>query len=97
MQGWKREVVVMKQKRWTAASESNSAPRCDGTFTGSAATSASNTAPDAVADVSPWDSILSDDVLADWDNRPSFDAFDFSDLFADAFTCDAERRALGGK
>ena len=29
---------------------------------------------------SGWDNLVYDDLFADWDNWPQFDAFDFSDL-----------------
>lgn len=40
------------------------------------------------------DSLLSDDFFSDWDNWPQFNAFDFTDLFPEAFSADDQNIAL---
>ena len=75
MQGWKRDVATNQRRSASQSTKTDPTPP--------SALADTSAVPDFV-DSSAWDRIVTDDLFADWDNWPSFDAFDFSDLFGDA-------------
>ena len=83
MQGFKRSLMFSQRRSTSTGTKANPTPdvrsnEVDHSSLDNPTTSSSG-----------WDSLISDDLFADWDNWPQFDAFDFTDLFGNAFDWDA--------
>lgn len=84
LQGFKRTVTVSQRRSTSESSKQDPTPP-----------EVPNEEESTFIEVMPtvtdeWDPILSDDLFADWDNWPQFEAFDFSDLFGDFFDVSPE-------
>jgi hypothetical protein len=88
MQGFNRAAIAMNQRASRSTTESTKAdltPDTDALILENVASSSS---------VSGSDSLLSDDLFADWENWPQFNPFDFADLFPEVFSTDDATGAL---
>jgi hypothetical protein len=82
MQGFNRAAIAMNQRASRSTTESTKAdltPDTDPLVLENVTSSSS---------VSGSDSLLSDDLFADWENWPQFNPFDFGDLFPEVFNTD---------
>lgn len=82
LQGFKRSLLSGHRRSTSESTKANPAP---GTEPSEADR---RTLENTTSGSSGWDSLLHDDVFADWDNWPQFDAFDFTDLFGTAINWD---------
>ena len=78
LQGFKKTVVLNQRRSVSESSKQSVTPS-------SGSGGLENRLDEPAMAASGWDSIASDDLFTDWNNWPQFDAFDFSDLFGDAF------------
>jgi hypothetical protein len=79
MQGFTRSVTISQR----AARTTSESTRSD--FTPDSETLALGHTTTSSSTGSGLESLLSDDLFSDWDNWPQFNAFDFTDLFPEAF------------
>ena len=83
LQGFKKTMMAAQRRSASESTKSNPTPPS----APSEMSMGSELAP-AVTGSTEWDSLLNDDLFADWENWPQFDAFDFSDLFGNVFDFD---------